>query len=665
MPTYSIQTSTTAGYLRHAPLGCILLTAVLAGGAYWPGLAGDFLFDDYVNLNALGRYGGVHDWPTLLYYLTSGIADPTGRPVAMLSFLIDSRDWPADPWPFKRTNLAIHLLTGLLLYSALSALGRRLTANQQHAKLAAALAAGIWMAHPLWASTVLYVVQRHAMLAALFVLAGIRTWIASRNAFEQGRRVQGWVLALIAVPLFGLLAGLSKANGFLLPLLLAVLQTTVLRPATATPSAVCKRDLRLASTLLVWLPALALLGWLAQRGIHTALMDSHWRPWSLGQRLLTQPRALCEYLWQLLVPGLNATGVFADGFTVSRNWHAPWTTLPALTAIAALAAIGWTLRSKWPVFASAALFFLAGHVLESSVVMLELYFEHRNYLPAALLFWPLAWWLTAPGRYRRWRLIAGVGFLAICLLATTVQARTWSNPLTLALTWAQQHPHSARAQAYAAGQESAAGMDAQAEGRLSKLLATHPDEPQFAINLLDLRCYSSRATAEDVTRAANALAHSRGLALDMSYQWLASNLLPSEVDRCVALNTSALTTLLNAATRDAGQPRPGNTEMESRHQRLMAHMALRKGQCGAALTAFNRRIDAQRRPEFAHTQAGILATHCGAQAGLAHLQHYLLTDLPYTRAPNPALRLRDRLMRHHGYWESEIQQLHNLLESEQ
>lgn len=659
-----MQTCTTGRCLRHAPLGCILLTALLTGGAYWPGLAGDFLFDDYVNLNALGRYGGVHDWPTLLYYLTSGIADPTGRPVAMLSFLIDSRDWPADPWPFKRTNLAIHLLTGLLLYSVLSVLGRRLTANQQHAELAAALAAGIWMAHPLWASTVLYVVQRHAMLAALFVLAGIRTWVASRNAFEQGRRVQGWVLALIAVPLFGLLAGLSKANGFLLPLLLAVLQTTVLRPDPSTSGTVCRRDLRLTSTLLVWLPSLALLGWLAQRGIHTALMDSHWRPWSLGQRLLTQPRALCEYLWQLLVPGLNATGVFADGFSVSRSWREPWTTLPALAAIAALAAIGWTLRRKWPVFASAVLFFLAGHILESSVVMLELYFEHRNYLPAALLFWPFAWWLTMPGSYLRWRLLAGTGFLSVCLLTAAAQARLWGDPLSLAVNWAQHNPNSARAQAYASSQERSAGLVIQAERRLALLAADHPSEPQYALNLLDLRCDIGRASTADIVNTTYALAHSKGLALDMNYHWLAQALLPGADNNCPPLDTPALATLLEAATTSAGQPAPGNTEIAARHQRLLAHLALREGRCTDALAAFNRRIDAQRRPEFAHTQAGMLATHCGHDAGLAHLQHYLSTNLPYARPPSLALRLRDQLMLQNGYWEDEIQQLRALLESE-
>ena len=58
-------------------------------------------------------------------YITSGTADPTGRPVALLSFLLDAHDWPADPAPFLRTNL-LHLVNATLLFALLRTLGRRL-----------------------------------------------------------------------------------------------------------------------------------------------------------------------------------------------------------------------------------------------------------------------------------------------------------------------------------------------------------------------------------------------------------------------------------------------------------------------------------------------------------------------------------------------------------
>lgn len=648
---------------RLAGLGPVFLLtsiALVAGLAYWPGLAGDFLFDDFANLPALGRYGGVRDLDSLVYYLLSGIADPTGRPVSLLSFLLDARDWPADPRPFKRTNVLVHLGNGLVLYTVLVALGRKLTADRRHVQAAALLAVALWLLHPLWVSTVLYVIQRQAMLAALFTLCGIRLWIASRDAFTRQQCTRGWLLALVAVPLCGTLAGLSKANGFLLPLLLVVLQVTVLRPAAAAGSAAMHA--RRASLLFAWLPAATLLGWLAWQGIGLGLDGHAGRSWSLGERLLSQPRALCDYLHHLLVPGLDATGVFADGFPISRSWRTPWTTVPAIVALATLVIAAWLTRKRAPVFAAAIGFFLAGHAMESSVIMLEPYFEHRNYLPSLLLFWPLAWVLASPGRYRRWLLTGGIGYALVMLLATAAQARLWADPLALAEAWAVQNPHSARAQTYAALQESASGQPHLAERRLDALLDEYPGEPQYAINLLDLRCTLGRASAHDVRRAATAIRSSGGLTLDMSYHWLAATLLPGSDAACANLPDAPLQQLLEAAISGADRSANASVEPPSRVQHLLALQSLRTGACASTLQAFDQRIGIQPRPEFVQTQVTLLANNCGAAAGLAHLQRYLDEGTPVARAGTPALRLRDRLMQ--PAWAEHWQMLQRTLQQE-
>ncbi|MEN1941728.1 tetratricopeptide repeat protein [Luteimonas sp. MJ174] len=607
--------------------------AMVVATAYWPGVRGDFLFDDFANLPALGRYGGVRDAETLLYYLTSGIADPTGRPVSMLSFLIDATDWPADPYPFKRTNILLHALNGVLLHGVLSALGRRVSADSVHIRSAALLATALWLSHPLWASTVLYIVQRHAMLAAFFVFAGMRAWIASRDAFDAGRPGPGWAWAILAVPVCGLLAGLSKANGFLLPLLLLVLQATVLRmPAGESRPARRSRLLLAMTPALAVVAGLAVLGWEASGG-------NAQRSFGFGERLLSQPRALLEYLHQLLVPGLDNTGVFADGFVASTGVLTPWDTLPALMLVASIAVAGWLLRRKWPVGACALLFFLAGHALESGPVMLELYFEHRNYLPAAFLFWPIAWWLCAPGRHRRLRIAAGVTAALLFLLLTFAQANLWANPLALARDWAARNPDSSRAQAYAAQQETAHGHAALAEQRLINNLTRTPDEPQFALNLLNLRCQAGTVTERDVANAVNAVRH-QGVGLDMTNQWLAAVLAPRSAHPCAGLPDEAHAGLLDAATSSPGDDR----ERQARSAQLAGLRALRNGRCGDAQQAFARRLEIQPRPEATQTHIELLATYCSPALALMHLEHYLAAGTPIITASSPALRLRDRLM---------------------
>src|SRR6185369_4769326 len=127
-----------------------------------PGLRGGFLFDDFANLPALGAFGPIDNVATFLYYITSGSADPTGRPLALLSFLIDARNWPADPAPFKRTNLLLHLLNGALLGWLLLRLGKALALDATRATIAAVFGSALWLLHPLLVSTVLYIVQREA-----------------------------------------------------------------------------------------------------------------------------------------------------------------------------------------------------------------------------------------------------------------------------------------------------------------------------------------------------------------------------------------------------------------------------------------------------------------------------------------------------------------------
>ena len=126
------------------PLILLLLLLATAWIAYSPGAHGNFLFDDFANLTALGVTGPIETWPSFWRYITSGTADPTGRPLTLLTFLLDAHNWPADPFPFKRTNLILHLLNGALLALLLRQLGRTVfsTSDQRRADLAAAVGAG-------------------------------------------------------------------------------------------------------------------------------------------------------------------------------------------------------------------------------------------------------------------------------------------------------------------------------------------------------------------------------------------------------------------------------------------------------------------------------------------------------------------------------------------
>lgn len=639
---------------------------VVAALAYRPGLQGDFVFDDFANLPALGRYGGIHDWQSLTWYLTSGIADPTGRPVSLLSFLVDARNWPADPLPFKRTNLVIHLLNGALLCGLLARLGQWLQLAPAKARWAAVCGAALWLLHPLWASTVLYVIQRQAMLATLFVLLGLHGWLASRQAFGRGHAAAGWGWAILAVPVMGLLAGLSKANGFLLPLLVTVLEVTVLSTGALAPSpapqalGTCTRR---HASIAVWLfgrvPAALLLAGIVAEGLRTAAGMPAQRGWTLWQRLLTEPRVLLDYLHLLLLPGPQTRGVFADTFPISSDWLHPWTTLPAGLAVTAALGLAIKWRRHRPALSAAVLFFLAGHVMESSFIALELYFEHRNYLPAVLLFWPVALWLYGPGKALAWRRCAMAVLPLLFAALTALQAQLWSNPRALAQAWARVNPASPRAQSYAAAVDMQAGHTQAAITRLEPLVAASPHEIQYTISLIEAYCHTSQVPSDALSRAHDSLRRS-GVGADVAYRWLVDMMTPGSHDACAGLPLHTRERLLDAGLARA----PYNGETRGRHAHLSGLGALARGACPQAVEAFKQRLQVQNRPEFLHQQTILLATQCGPNDALALLDNTVSASHPWVPAANPAMRLRDTLMQHDGYWQAEWKRLRKVLQDD-
>ena len=113
------------------------------------------------------------------------------------------------------------------------------------------------------------------------------------------------------------------------------------------------------------------------------------RPFTPFERLLTQPGVLLFYLSLLLYPSPARLSI-DHSFPLSTSLLQPWTTLPAILAVAGLIVLGIASRKRWPLLSLAILFYFINHAVESSFIPLELVFEHRNYLPSFFLFLPVA-----------------------------------------------------------------------------------------------------------------------------------------------------------------------------------------------------------------------------------------------------------------------------------
>jgi hypothetical protein len=156
---------------------------------------------------------------------------------------------------------------------------------------------------------------------------------------------------------------------------------------------------------------------------------------TMVERLLTQARVLREYLAVLLLPTTGATGIFHD-IPVSISLFSPLTTFIAIAARIVLLLLVMYKPGHHRIWLFCVLWFFSGHLVESSVLALELFFHHRNYLAFygfvfALVFAFIAW---LPAKLLNPRLRVAIAVLYLFLLASnTVRiSQLWTQPLYLA-----------------------------------------------------------------------------------------------------------------------------------------------------------------------------------------------------------------------------------------
>jgi tetratricopeptide (TPR) repeat protein len=435
----------------------LIVALLVAFLLYRPGLHGPFVFDDTLNIvnNPHLKLEEVSKASLLqaAYSVPNGVF---GRPISMLSFAFNfflDRD-KVEPFPsaytFKITNLVIHLLNGIAIFF-LTRLLTSLYRQQRQPSLPVAypewlalFVAAAWLLHPLNLTSVLYVVQRMASLAALFCFIGLGIYVWGRSRLYTGQR--GGVSAiLVSFFVFLPLAVLSKDNGVLLPVFMLIAEIILFRFETAQP--ITRRFLIVFFTLLVAVPSLLVVSYLVQ---HPAWILEGYarRDFSLFERLLTEPRVIWFYLRLILLPSTALMGLYHDDIAISHNLFDPVGTLPAILGLLALLFAAWWFRRRQPLVVFGIFFFLVGHGPESTFFPLELVHEHRNYLPSfgiLLAFFHLLLNPISVVSTRLPRVALACLLIPLFAVGTLSRATTWSNSQDLWTAEVENHPASVRA----------------------------------------------------------------------------------------------------------------------------------------------------------------------------------------------------------------------------
>jgi hypothetical protein len=406
---------------------------------YSPGLSGGFLLDDQASLGHLKKIDGELSAERLYDYFAASRTGILKRPISVFSFLIDAQTWPAEAYSFKRTNVIIHLINGGLLFYLLYCLFLFKTSQYKKSLFIAFMAAALWLLNPFLVSTTLYIVQRMAMLPATFTLLGLLAYLLVRKRYDaHPTSAKSWALFLI-VGSATLLAALSKENGILFAFLVVLFEYMICRNWLGF-----KPLLGLASRYILKIPmAILVLGILLQ--IPGAIDGYDIRTFSMGERLLSQFRAVSSYLYYLFLPDYFTAGVFTDGFKASISLIDPITTLFSVILVTGLLSLAWIFRKRWVWFSFAVFFFFISQILESTVFPLELYFEHRSYLSALFLFVPVALFLYFLLSQSKIYIVAIIALLTFWSMFTYLRTSLWGDHVLLMEQSMEKFPESVRA----------------------------------------------------------------------------------------------------------------------------------------------------------------------------------------------------------------------------
>ncbi|MGB2822676.1 MAG: tetratricopeptide repeat protein [Phycisphaerae bacterium] len=337
------------------PAGVLIVLAGLA--AYYNSFRGVFLFDD---VPAILASPSVTKGPSLRKLL-SGQA-----PVVTVTLAANYALGGSDVWGYHAFNLAVHLLAGLTLFAiarrTLLSAGLRERFARASTGLALAVAM-LWMLHPVHTQAVTYIIQRRESLMGLLYL--LTLYFAIRG--HDSRRRAWWHAAAVAACLLGMR---TKQVTVTAPLIVLLYDRTFL-------SGSFRRALRrswplyalLAATWAVLLHGSA--SWLERQGFGTARL-------SQLEYARTQFGVVLHYL---------RLSVWPEPLCMDYGWPVARTVgqvLPPAVAIAAL--VGLTAWALWrrPAWGFLGAWFLVIIAPTSSIIVItDLAFEHRMYLPLA------------------------------------------------------------------------------------------------------------------------------------------------------------------------------------------------------------------------------------------------------------------------------------------
>jgi tetratricopeptide (TPR) repeat protein len=332
----------------------------------------------------------------------------------------------------------------------------------------------IWLVHPAQTESVTYIVQRMTCLAAMFYVLSLWLYVMARLSDRHGRKILLYAGCILAGGLgFG-----SKQITATLPLFILLYEWYFFQDLSRVW---LKRNVLPIAGVLIIIGTLSLI-YLGLNPIEQILALYENRDFTPGQRMLTQFRVVIFYISLIIFPHPSRLNL-DRGFPISNSIFNPITTVVCLAVIIILIGLAIYSARRQRLLSFAILWFLGNLAIESSIIGLEIIFDHRTYLPSMFVIFIGVLLIQ---RYVRPK-IAGFIFLGVTALMFSIWTHerngTWNDEVTLWQDCVNKSPEKARPHNNLGRFLGQRGRYDEALHQYSEALRIKPDYPEAHNNM--------------------------------------------------------------------------------------------------------------------------------------------------------------------------------------
>ncbi|MFC1839549.1 tetratricopeptide repeat protein [Thermodesulfobacteriota bacterium] len=427
--THVVKKDSDAAYKYH--LIALLAICLFSIIVYSNIIRAPFFFDDQPNITR-NHYLRINKIDFQQLFDAGFKSIQTNRPVANISLALNYYFGHYNTTGYHIVNIIIHSINGILVYF-LSLLLLKQVSNlpnqavsgsfDRSIPLMSLFSALIFIGHPVQIQSVTYIVQRMTSMAVMFFLLSLLLYINGRLVRIKWKQ---WAMFCGCFS-SGVLALGSKEIAATLPLIILLYEWYFLHDLRFEW---LKQNIKFFLGLLV-ISGLVVFIYLGENPLDKVLASYVHRDFTMSERVLTQFRVVLFYISLLFWPHPSRLNILHH-VTTSSSLIEPITTLFSILAIVALIGAALHIARKHRLISFCILWFFLNLIIESSVIGLEMIFEHRLYLPMFGFSLLAAYFLFNFLSMRRlWIILISTVIILSMSTATYVRNSVWKSKITL------------------------------------------------------------------------------------------------------------------------------------------------------------------------------------------------------------------------------------------